>query len=205
MRLYAALLLSSLALFACSNPRSADPAPTAGGVAAPAAPGAEAGASPASLAVFVQAVGRQPTDAKGCLVGCGAYPALPRCAPGLDIKPLAELTASPARDELQGKAVAVRGPLNGQAGCTELGCGAGTCCNSCDGGLFLGQPTYKGYDHLVLANAAFPDSVRCVGDEKTRCCAAPAKGEEVVVTGTLGRTGGSPSELQLNDATLCVP
>jgi hypothetical protein len=162
-------------------------------------------ATPAELAAFVQAVERQPTDASGCLTSCGVYPVLPRCAAELELKPLADVLASPARDALQGRAIAVRGEVRLERGfCTEAYC-PGQCCNSCGGSLVLGGLMSGPDTQLLLKNAAAPNSVACSGDDRRICCAVPAEGEIVVVQGTLRRGALPGTSLELHDATLCVP
>ncbi len=144
----------------------------------------------------------------GCMAwrgGCLDKPqALPRCDSSLKPAPMQEILDN--RDTLVGKPVAVVGPLNSGAGCTEMGCSDDNpCCNRCTGTAFLGQAGERGYTSLQLHDAAGEPLIECKGDESLLCCEVEAKGQEVVVQGTLVHTKSYPSGYALQDAVLCAP
>ncbi len=119
-------------------------------------------------------------------------------------------------DALLGQNVHLQGPLHVLDGvCTMAMCrSSGDCCNQCFGWLVLGDP----HGQFVMLRHH-----TCYGDESSICCRTEARGQDVVVTGTLvrlrgggadGKIPGDPQEpavayaiegISENGAPLCSP
>lgn len=199
-----ACLLGALGL-GCqpTNPPPITPNPGAvdAGGASGSAPSANVGGAPAVVEGPADAGAQAPKEPRRCMKerGCPTFAVLPKCEPGLQTKPLAEVLEN--RNQLLGQKLSVRGPLHQSAGCTEKGCPDDyPCCNHCRGEISLGKVSST-YTYLSLKNsdAAVAESFVCQGDDTLVCCQYPADGEEVVVTGTL------VSGFGLDGAQLCAP
>jgi hypothetical protein len=186
-----------------TNPPPITPNPGAVDVggASGSAPSADAGGASAVVEGPADAGAGSPKEPRRCMKerGCPTFAVLPKCEPGLQTKPLAEVLEN--RNQLLGQKLAVRGPLHQSAGCTEKGCPDDyPCCNHCQGEISLGKVSST-YTYLSLKNsdAAVAETFKCGGDDTLVCCQYPADGEEVVVTGTL------VSGFGLDGAQLCAP
>lgn len=189
------VFLSLVALSACQQEAVKEPLPPAP-ASAPAVDH-KAGGDPAP----------QEKQARQCQKdkGCAPAQALPACAPGLTITPLAQALEN--RNPIKsGTVISVQGPLTSAVGCTEMGCPADfPCCNRCNGDLRLGpEPGAPrvGYTSLALVDEKDPARFRCEGDDTLSCCPFEAKGQAVVATGEFGSFNG---DFGLKNVTLCAP
>ena len=139
--------------------------------------------------------------------GCTAPQTIPRCPSGPNVRLIARRSFGDVADNrlsLAGQLVAVRGTLTASAGCTEVGCPDGACCNHCQGSMALegsGTTSLRTIGLRGLTEEAFA----CRGDDSGICCGTeiPAGGA-VVAAGTLRATPNSGGAYHLEGATLCV-
>jgi hypothetical protein len=164
----------------------------------------EAAAQPRPTAAALSPANVVRTDGTGfgqgvpsCLAhrGCPAPRALPACAAGVTAEPVERFWAR--RNALRGRAVAVRGTLTPQAGCTEMAC-VNTCCNGCHGSLAL----TGGGQTLALGVEGEP-AFACDGDDSGLCCGTQVPAGAVVVTGTLVGAPRNGGMFRLQNPTLC--
>ena len=94
---------------------------------------------------------------------------------------------------LDGTRVALSGPLELDDGAfsSMVACARRTCCNGVEKNVVLGERPHA----LTL------DGLSCRGDESRLCCNVIARGQSVIVSGTLRRFG--PIWWKLEDASLC--
>lgn len=192
---HARLLASALCLFACIR--------SAGAQRPPAPPRRDAGAArPADTARDPRHVAQRApgTWQARCVasVGCPAPRAIPPCAPG-PARALADVWDH--RFDLAGQPVAVRGRLRVGAGCTEMGCPEGVCCNHCSGRIDLIDRPSRANRWLGLDDAP---AFACVGDDSGVCCGTEVPAGEVVVRGTLRAIPNSGGHYRIESPTLCA-
>jgi hypothetical protein len=130
----------------------------------------------------------------------------PRCDPG---SKATEVDALPRDAEPQ--PVAARGILTVEANpqCTKKGCGGADCCNGCFPNWVLvpteTMPILKPYQREIAIQEAGQDNPLGAGlqDCVYRRLRERLPKARVIVTGTLQKSGGLPSET-VTDASICV-
>ena len=192
------------------------PAPASSGAVPPAAQPSAAASSPSVLARMTDpntpglglerwASGEQSTYSKvelhfpKCLrdFGCPfARVEIPGCPPGIEA-----LTVSEALDlanrGLASGAVFVRGVLVPWTTMTDLGCGAGACCNRASGRFVLTDDvTEMNAESTIFISRGRQHAFTCVGDDSTVCCDFPSA--NVIA---FGRVRGQ----DLDDPRVCQP
>ena len=84
-------------------------------------------------------------------------------------------------EELEGKTITIQGEVKqGSIACTQMFCGNNSCCNSCSGGVKLGENP-----SLPLKGA----NLSCSGNECNITC-TPQTGKEYAVKGILNQSYG---------------
>ncbi|MBI5514642.1 MAG: hypothetical protein HY909_12780 [Deltaproteobacteria bacterium] len=126
--------------------------------------------------------------------GCVPHPPLPRCPSAVT----ADLV--PLRGAGEGARVMTRGRLRAVAGCTELACPPGRCCNGCHGGIQL-----EAEGRTITLGAPGDPAFACAGDDSGLCCGSPVPAGEVGVRGTWRRARTRGASPYLEGVTLCQP
>jgi hypothetical protein len=139
--------------------------------------------------------------------GCVAPRAVPRCvAPQPNQRVVATQSFAQVIDrrfQLAGQFVAVRGRLSAGAGCTEMGCTNGVCCNHCRGAVALTGEARSSLRALSLG-AVDEAAFTCAGDDSGLCCGTAVPAGDVVVRGVLRAVTGSGGAWRIESPTLCA-
>ena len=172
--------------------------------ATPAPPAPPAVAGPRDVRWVVNHAGAAWASRCVATVGCEAPRTVPRCAPGVRARSLADV-ADP-RLGLAGQRVSVRGRLSAGGGCTEMACPQGVCCNACDAGVVLvaSGPAANPRRSLALAAGDHDAAFACRGDDSGLCCGTEVPAGDVVVTGTLRPVLNSGGEWRIESPALCA-
>ncbi len=128
--------------------------------------------------------------------GCAAPQAVPPVPDGVHGDALDQVWSR--RLELSGHRVSVQGALVASAGCTEMACVSGGCCNLCQGALML-----RGDGRQSLALGAADDPrFACRGDDSGLCCGTEVPGAPVIVVGTLAAIPGSGGNYRIESPVI---
>jgi hypothetical protein len=142
---------------------------------------------------------------KSCMLdmGCPTPEArLPPCPAHVDTISVDE--ASARASELIGHTVMLRGALTVWGVVTEVSCGW-RCCNDFGGALIVQNvPPSSTHESIGLLARGSSAAFACYGDESRACCGF-AQEAEVVVWGTLERSGGPQVKLVIAEPRLCNP
>jgi hypothetical protein len=165
------------------------------------APPPEQAGTPARLEDGVWVVDKPGPRDKSCLIHrhCNVQPApIQPCAPGRQAPEWSRVVAT--LDDSSGHAtnyVTFSGPLRlAQWAMTTFSlCSPGTCCNSVNNALALGDSP----------NALVLHGLTCTGDESRQCCAIPPRGQRVIATGRLTGSNSATERWHLDEASICLP